>query len=205
MNYAVLPKTQAIAHTIRALQKNNFDAELVKNAEAALARVSSLIPKGAKVMNGSSRTLEEIGFMEYFLSGDHGWKNLRLDIVAENDFKKRAALRKEATLCDYFLSSASAITHSGQIVIASMTGSQMPSIAYSSPAVILVAGVNKIVPDLESALERVREYATPREDKRMKALGHEGTLLSKILIIENEPKSSERKIKIFLIKDILGA
>ena len=78
MNYAVLPKTQAIAHTIRALQKNNFDAELVKNAEAALARVSSLIPKGAKVMNGSSRTLEEIGFMEYFLSGDHGWKNLRL-------------------------------------------------------------------------------------------------------------------------------
>ena len=62
MNYETLANADTIKRAINALGERGVTAVMVRNRAEALARAKSLIPKGASVMNGSSRTLEEIGF-----------------------------------------------------------------------------------------------------------------------------------------------
>jgi len=106
-------------------------------------------------MNGASRTLEEIGYVDYLKSGTHGWKNLHEEILAEKDPATQALLRKQSVLSDYYLGSAHAVTQTGELVIASNSGSQLPHLAYTSPNIILVVGTHKIVPTLQDALARI--------------------------------------------------
>src|SRR3989344_5715504 len=72
MKYETLADREAINKTIVALAKNGIEGGLVNNRVEALEKVKSLIPKGASLMNGSSRTLEEIGFVDYLNVGNHG-------------------------------------------------------------------------------------------------------------------------------------
>jgi len=95
------------------------------------------------------------------------------------------------------------VTQSGEIIIASATGSQLPAYAFSSDNVIWVVGTQKIVPNLEDGLRRVREYCLPLEDKRMKSLGYSGSTLGKILILERETVPN-RKVTLIFVNEKLG-
>jgi hypothetical protein len=203
MNYEALPVRDVIERTIAAMKPLNFSAQLVETRQQALTVVKNLIPAGGEVMTGASVTLEQIGFVALLKSGQHPWKNLKDALLAEKDPGKQAALRCQATLAEYFLGSVHAITEAGQTVTASLSGSQIPSYAYSSPNVIWVAGVQKIVPTLDDAFRRVREYVLPLEDKRMKSLGLPGSMIGKILIFEREPLPS-RHISLILVNEKLG-
>ncbi|MEK7082237.1 MAG: lactate utilization protein, partial [Patescibacteria group bacterium] len=171
----------------------------------ALEKIKELIPKGASVMNGSSRTLEEIGFIEYLESGNHGWDNLHEKILAEQDPTKQALLRKQAVLSDYYLGSAHAVAETGEFVVASNSGSQLPHIVFTSPNLIFVVGAQKIVPNLDAALRRLREYVLPREDARMREAGMGGSAISKLLIFEREPSFMGRKAHIIFVNEKLGS
>jgi hypothetical protein len=67
-----------------------------------------------------------------------------------------------------------------------------------------VAGTQKIVPTLDAALKRVREYALPQEDKRMKSLGRPGSAINKLLIIEAEPAMLQRNVHLILVNHLVG-
>lgn len=204
MNYETLADKQAIQNTVDALAKRGIAAVTVGSRVEALEKVKSLIPKGASVMNGSSRTLEEIGFVDYLKSGNHGWMNLHEEILIEKDPEKQAILRKQAVLADYYLGSIHAVAETGQLVIASNSGSQLPHIASTSPNLIFVVGAQKLVPNLDAALARVREYVLPLEDKRMKAAGMAGSAISKLLIFEREPEFMGRNIRVIFVNEKLG-
>ena len=103
----------------------------------------------------------------------------------------------------YFVGSLQAITENGELLIASGSGSQIPSIAFSSENVILVVGAQKIVTDYQNGLKRLWEYCLPKEDERIKSAGGRGSSLNKILIVEKEGSPS-RKIHIILVKESLG-
>lgn len=105
MKYEELADAKAVNKTISAMAGGGIEGFVVNNRAEALEKVKSLIPKSASVMNGSSRTLEEIGFVEYLKSGKHGWKNLHEEILAEKDPAKKAILRKQAVSSDYYLGS----------------------------------------------------------------------------------------------------
>lgn len=204
MNYKTLASAETIKKTIDALKKRGIEAVAVNNHAEALEKVKSLIPKGASVMNDSSRTLEEIGFVDYLKSGSHGWKNLHEEILKEKNPARQAVLRNQAVLSDYYLGSVHAIAETGQLVIASNSGSQLPHVVFTSPNLIFVAGTQKITPDLETALLRVREYVLPLEDKRMKDVGMGGSAISKLLVFEREPAFMNRKVHIILVNKKLG-
>ncbi len=155
-------------------------------------------------MNGSSRTLEEIGFVKYLKEGRHGWNNLHEAILAEKDPTKQSALRKQSVLSDFYLGSAHAAAETGEIVIASNSGSQLPHLVYTSPNIILVVGAQKITPDLDTAISRLKEYVFPLEDERMKEAGMGGSFISKLLIINREPPFSKRKAHIIFVNEKLG-
>jgi len=204
MDYSKTADATTIEKTIAALKGHNFQAELVATKQAALARIKDLIPAGANVMSGSSTTLNEIGFTEYMKSGTHGWKNLKEEIVEEKNPAKQAVLRKQAVLADYFLGSVHAVTEAGETVTASASGSQLPSYAFTSPNLIWVVGTQKIVPNLDEAMKRIREYTFPLEDARMKSTGAPGSLLAKMLIQLTEPGMMKRNIHLIFINEKLG-
>ncbi|MDE1970264.1 MAG: lactate utilization protein [Patescibacteria group bacterium] len=204
MSYHILANKEAVEKTIRGLADRGMEGIAVDARAEALAHIISWIPKGASVMNGASRTLEEIGFVDYLKTGTHGWNNVHAHILAEQDPMRQALLRKQAVLSDYYLGSVHAITEDGELVIASNSGSQLPHIAFTSPNLIFVVGTQKITSHLEDAMKRVREYVLPLEDQRMKSVGMGGSAISKLLIVEREQPFMKRTVRIILVNEVLG-
>ncbi len=169
-----------------SLKSRNIDVELLKNRGEALRRVKELIPGGAEIMMGSSKTLSEIGFLDLVKSGREGWRNLKETINGVTEPERRHELRRKSSLAQYFLGSVHAVAETGEVVVASNTGSQLPSYVYNSPNVIWVVGTQKIVPTLDIALRKVGEHCLPLEDKTMKAAGQPGSVVGKLLIFERE-------------------
>lgn len=204
MNYNQLATKNSVEKVIKALQKKRYEVMVVKNRREALEQIKKIIPKGASVMNGSSTTLEKIGYQKYLSSGKHEWIDLHAQINAENDKEKRAKLRRESVLSDYYLGSVHALLENGEFVIASNSGSQLPHIVYTSPNLIFVVSTKKIVPDLETAMKRLEEHVVPLEDNHMMKLYNFHTGLNKLLVFKGETTMSTRKIRFILVEEDLG-
>lgn len=204
MDYKLVPSEEIINKTAAALKERGVEVLVVNNRAEALAKIKELIPKGESVNNGSSTTLNEIGFIDYLKSGEHGWDNLHAAVIAEKDPAKQAELRNASLFAKYYLGSVHAIAETGEMVIASASGSQLPPITFTSKNLIFVAGAQKIAPSLEEAVTRLREYVVPLEDDRMKDSGAAGTVLSKIFIFEREPAFMGRTVRLILVKEELG-
>src|ERR1043166_9734856 len=99
-SYNTLASREAIDQTIKNLATIGVEGIFVENGIEALAKIKELIPAGASVNNGSSVTLETIGFVDYLKAGQHGWNNLHDAVLAEKDPEKQKALRKQAVLAD---------------------------------------------------------------------------------------------------------
>jgi len=203
MTYDTIPSAEIIEKTVLEVGARNVSVHLVNTKEEALEKVKSLIPDGAEVMTGSSTTLQQIGFVDLLKSESHPWKNVKEAIVAEKDGVKQTELRKLSVSADYFLGSVHAITEDGQTVTASASGSQIPSYAFTSDNVIWIAGAQKIVPTLDSAFVRIRDYVYPLEDARMKSVGMGGSVIAKMFIFEREVMPN-RHIHLVLVKEVLG-
>ncbi len=206
MNYTNLASDEALTSTVAALEAHNFKPIIVGSKEEAFAKIKELIPAGASVMNGSSTTLGQIGFIDYLKAGQHGWNNVHEGGINEKDPAKQNQLRRQALLSDFYLGSVHAMAQTGEMVIASNSGSQLPHIVFSSPNIILVVGTQKIVPTLEYARTRLREHVVPLEDKRMKEANgpDSGTKLNKEFIFHGEPTYTGRTITVLLVKETLG-
>ena len=204
VEYNKLASKESIEKTTETLKERGFQPVFVENKEQALAKLKELIPAGVSIMNGTSRTLEEIGLIDYLKAGDHGWNNLHDAVVKEDDPVKRSLLRRQAVVSDYYIGSVHALSENGEIIIASNSGSQLPHIVFTSPNIIFVVGAQKIVSDLSEAQKRLEEYVIPLEDKRMleASQGVYGTALSKELILRYEKMG--RKVLVIIVNEALG-
>ena len=204
MEYTHLASQESLEQTVAALKARNVEAMVVEDGAAALEQIKALIPAGASVMNGASRTLEQIGFVEYLKAGTHGWNNLHAGILAEQDPVKQAGLRKQATLSDYYLGSVHALAQTGEFIVASNTGSQLPHIAFTSSHLIFVVSAKKIVPTFADTYTRLNEHVIPLEDENMRGKYGMGTTLNKILVFLGENPMIGRTVRIILVKEDLG-
>lgn len=204
MTYDILSNDDVLTRTVAALKERGVEAVVVETRADALSKIQELVPAGVSVANGSSRTLEEIGYIDYLKSGKHGWNNLHDAVLAEQDPEKKAALRRESLLSDYYMGSVHAIAETGEMVVASASGSQLPHLTFTSKHLMLVAGAQKIVPTLDDALARLKDYVFPLEDARMKSTGAAGSLIAKVLILAHEPAFMGRTVKLILVKEKLG-
>lgn len=199
-----LADDDSITKTIESLKKNGIEGVAVGSGKEALEKIKEWIPSGSSVMNGASVTLEKIGFVELLKSGEHPWNNLHGAIVKEKERDKQRLARKQALTADYYLGSVHALTEEGEFVVASNTGSQLPHLVFSSQNLILVVGTQKIVPTINEAMERLKNYVVPLEEKHMQEKYGVGTNLSKILIFRKEVPINQRVIKMILVKEKLG-
>jgi len=190
--------------TTKALEDKGYEVAVVGTASEAIAKIKEIIPDGASVVNGSSVTLEQIGYVDYLQSGKHPWVDLHAKVAEESDKAKRDKLRRESVLSDYYLGSVHALVENGEFIIASNTASQLPSVVYTSQNLIFVVSTKKIVGNFDEGMKRLTEHIVPLEDKHMKELYGSGTQLNKILIFKGESSYSSRKIHFILVEEDLG-
>jgi L-lactate utilization protein LutB len=203
-SYANVASQKSINATVASLKANGFLPEVVETKEAALAKIIELIPEGSSIMNGSSVTLQEIGFIDHLKDGGHKWNNLHETILAETDQQKQLLLRRQSVVSDYYAGSAHAVTETGEIMVASNTGSQLPHLVYTSPNIVIVIGAQKIVPSLDEAFKRLETHVIPLEDERMKKAYGVGTTHAKTLILHKENPFMGRKIHVVIVNEVLG-
>ena len=206
MDFDKVPAADFIEAAAGSVRKRGITVEILATKADALSRIREIIPAGASVSTGASVTLREIGFEDLLKSGNHPWRNFKAEIAAEKDPLRQEALRKQSTLADFFLGSVHAIAASGELVIASMTGSQLAPYAFSSSHIVWVVGAQKLTPDLDGAIRRVREYVYPHEDARMRAStgGKMGSMIGKLLIFEQEAAFLNRSLNLLLVKERVG-
>ena len=196
-----IPSEQDIAVSVAALEKNNVTVIRVKDSVAALEKIKELIPPGSEVMNGSSTTLIEIGY-EDFMNGQHNWRDLHRAIISENDERTRNDLRRRSIISEYFLSGVNAIAQTGQILACDASGSRVGAWPFGAQNLILVSGVNKIVPTLQDALKRIWDYAYPLEDARAKRVYGTPSQIGKCVILAKEGRPG--RTTLILIDEVLG-
>ena len=203
-----------IAALASALERRGMRLEYFDDPEGARRFVVDRIPAGATVMNGGSETLERIGLIRSLQEGPYQY--LRPEIAATAQREARTRLRRRASGADYFVGGVNAITERGEILNADGSGNRVAAYAYAAGKVFLVAGINKVVPDIAAAFERLRNQAAVGE---CRALGKRTPCAltgrcdnyaceaperqcGKVLIIENE-KIPDR-ITVVLIGQALG-
>lgn len=153
-----------VEYTIENLGKNNIYACYVETKEDVIPKVLEFLKDGDKVSCGGSMTLFETGIVEYLRNGKYNYLD-RYDPIIPAD--KMDDLFTDALSCDTYFSSSNAITENGELLNIDGRGNRVAALMYGPKSVIIIAGYNKIVPDINAAYERAKNIAAPANAKRL--------------------------------------
>jgi L-lactate utilization protein LutB len=149
---------------VKALKDHGFDAHFVSTVEEARDLIVSMISGYETFGFGGSHTTRSLGLKETLQAKgktlfDH-WEG---NLFGEENRKIRLGQGRS----DCFICSANAISATGEIVNVDAVGNRTAAMTFGPKKVVIVAGMNKVRPDLQSALERIREVAGPMRAKSL--------------------------------------
>jgi hypothetical protein len=154
---------QRIDSLIKNWEKRNIRGLYCPNRQEALNKILEIVPETATIGICGSVTLDELGIVRRLEArGNKVFHQYKSGISKEESLE----LRRQGAQADYYLASANAVSGNGELVFFSGYGNRTAGISYAKN-VIVVAGINKITPNIEEALKRAREYATPLNCKRL--------------------------------------
>ena len=151
-----------------ALESNNFEVFIAENSkEASTVVLEQIIPAiDIKSMSwGGSMTFVKTGLYNA-LKDKKEVKVLDTYDKSLSDADK-IQLRREALLTDFFVTSTNAVTEDGCLVNLDMIGNRVGALTFGPKNVLVVTGRNKIVPDVEAAMERIKNYVAPANVMRL--------------------------------------
>ena len=148
----------------KALERNGMKAVIARSGEEARKKALRLIPKGAAIGLGGSRTIQEIGLLDDLRQGSY---RLHDQYAPGLNTENSREVRKAGTNARYFVSSSNAVTDDGKLVNIDGAGNRLAGFCYGPERVILLVGRNKIVSDVVAAIDRVRNVAAPMNAKRL--------------------------------------
>lgn len=155
---------QRILRTIKALEKNNMNGYMVASNVDLISKIEELISPKSKVSCGGSMTLFETGVIDHLKSGRYEFLDRYKEGLTQDEIKE---IFRQSFLSDSYVTSTNAITENGEIYNVDGNGNRVAAMLYGPDKVIIVAGVNKIVPNVEEAIIRTKEYASPINAKRL--------------------------------------
>jgi hypothetical protein len=196
-----LASDERIERTRKALEANGIQTRVAEDDEEAKRMFFELVPPGSEVFLGASVTLEQLGIKD-IIDKSGRYDALRPRMRAMDRGTQGREIRKLGGAPDYAAGSVHAVTESGQVLIASKTGSQLGPYASGAGKVIWVVGAQKLVKDMDEAFRRLYEYCVPREEVHMQELYHTGTAPNKILIVNGEIRPG--RITMIIVKEDLG-
>jgi hypothetical protein len=199
--FTAAPPPERIDRVAEALQHHNIEAIVVDTGAEARARVLEMLPEGAEVHWGTSRTLEEIGLTPELLV-EGRYDALRPRYLPMDRATQGREIRKLVAAPDFMLGSVQAITDDGALVVVSYSASQIGPYASGAGRVILVVGSQKIVADLDEGMRRAREHVMPYEDASLRKRIGVPTRLAKLLVIFEEPRPD--RMTVVLVREPVG-
>ena len=190
-----------VKRTVAALEANGISALRAADTAEAKRIVLDLVPEGSQVHTGASQSLELAGILaEIETSGRY--EPLRPRIWSMDRATQADEIRRLSAAPDVMLGSVHAVTETGSLLTASMSGSQLGPYASGAGRVILLVGTQKIVSDVEEGLQRIDEYALPLEDARAQAAYGIRSAVNKVLIINRE--ITPGRITVVFVDEVLG-
>lgn len=195
---------------IKNLQKRRMEGYYFDTSDEALESILSLMPDGSSLAWGGSQTLKDIGLLEDIKNGDY----TILDRHSTDDPKEKQEIYTQIFNCDYYLMSTNAITMDGELINIDGTGNRVASLCFGPKHVIIVAGMNKVVSDLETGIKRAQNVASAANNIRF---GHntpcantgrctncvvDDCICSQIVVTRF--LRHQERIKVFLIGENLG-
>ena len=184
-----------------ALEANGISVRRAADAAEARRIVLGLIPDGSQVHHGASQSLDVSGITDE-IDKSGRYEPLRPRILSMDRQTQADEIRRLSAAPDVMLGSVHAVTETGSLIAASMSGSQFGPYVTSAGRVILVVGTQKIVSDLEEGLRRIDEYAFPLEDARAQAAYGIHSAVNKVLIINRE--IAPGRITVVFVDEVLG-
>lgn len=199
---------------IKSWQKRNITGLYCANKEEAVKKILEIIPSSASIGLSGSVTLDQLDIVKRLEErGNSVVSQYKPGISREESLE----LRRKGTQADYYLASANAMSQNGELVFFSGFGNRTAGVS-NAKNLIVVCGINKLTKDLDAALKRAREYATPLNCKRLKwpsACLEEGIcqkdiclapeykrMCCQILIVEAEVAPD--RMKVILVGENLG-
>lgn len=153
-----------IAKVIKGLEQNRMIGRYIRSREELLQELDGLIADGQKVSYGGSMTLYETGVIDYL-------RNRKIDLLdrdcPDNSPEEVERCMAGAFTADVYLASTNAITEDGVLYNVDGRGNRVSAMVYGPKSVVLVVGYNKIVPDLDAAIQRVEKVAAPANTVRL--------------------------------------
>lgn len=148
---------------IKNLEKRQMEGYYCRTSEEAVKKALELMPAGSSVGWGGSMTLTESGLMDAVKAGDY--------VINDRETAKTREEQKEMYAkilnSDFFLMSTNAITLDGQLVNIDGRGNRVSFLCYGPEQVLIVAGMNKVEADVDSAMKRVKNAASPKNTVRL--------------------------------------
>ena len=209
------PKQQAYQSLATSIIKNlktrNIEAFYCEDSAAAVTLAMDLMKNGGTVGMGGTETVKETGLLDAVKDAKH------LDFI-NRDVSKTPEEKKEifykTIQCDYFLMSTNAITVDGELINIDGNGNRVACLIHGPEQVIILAGMNKVVDDVDSGIARVGIYAAPPNAARLgtrtpcATLGHCGDCHSEdcmcCQIVVTRHSRHKGRIKVILIGEELG-
>lgn len=150
------------------LEKNNFQVAIVPSAiEAANYILVKLVPElmPNSVAYGGSMTLASTGILDK-LAALEGIELIPLK-PSGISHEEQMKLKRRSLLVDLYLTGTNAVTEDGRLVNLDRIGNRVAALTFGPKRVLVVVGRNKIVPDLDSAMHRIKDYAAPANALRL--------------------------------------
>ena len=193
-----------------ALNKRHFEAYYLSDKEDAARKILELIPKNHSVAWGGTMTMDQLGLKDKLIAAGYSL----IDRDSAKSPEEREELMHKALCCGSFIMSSNAITEDGQLFNIDGKGNRLAALLYGPENVIIIAGMNKVVQDMDAAYKRVRGYAAPANAQRFdidtpcKKIGECADCLSGSTIcaqfVQTRICKPAGRIKVVLIGEELG-
>ncbi|MBQ5440928.1 MAG: lactate utilization protein [Firmicutes bacterium] len=160
MNENIIKRNELLAKkTIKGLESRNMTGYYAKDKEEALKIALSLIPEGSTVTMGGAMSVHEIGLSDALKNGNYNF-------IDRDEFEDKRQAMLLAYDADFFLSSSNAMTDDGILVNIDGNANRVSAIAQGPKKVLMIVGMNKVCPDVDSAMKRARNVAAPINTQR---------------------------------------
>lgn len=157
-------REQRVMRTIDNLKKNNMEAYFAEDKEVLLKKLGELLKEGDSVAVGGSATLFETGVIDFLRSGKYNFLDRHKKGLSRENIKE---IFRKSFFCNDYLVSTNAVTEDGELYNVDGTGNRVAAMLYGPDHVIVIVGSNKIVKDVNAAVEKVKQDAAPANTKRL--------------------------------------
>lgn len=153
-----------IEKTIKALEKNNMNGYLAKDTDDIINIIKELVDENSLVACGGSMTLFKTGIIDLLRSSRYNFLDRYEENLSPQEMKE---IFRKSFCADAYFTSTNAITEEGELYNVDGMGNRVAAMLYGPDKVIVVCGVNKIVKNIDEAINRNKVVSAPANAKRL--------------------------------------